>query len=78
MSQIKITVEPSETAKARDACAKIAAIEARYWGEVTDERIQLIAMGAMGASANICAAILRELTPEQHEAECKHRGSETT
>jgi hypothetical protein len=74
MSQIKITVEPSEAQRMRDACAKIAAIEAHYWGELGDERIRLMAMGAMGAAANICAAILTERTPEQHEADCKARG----
>lgn len=71
--KIKIVIEPSEDSRVRDVCAKIAAIEAHYWAETSDERIALMAMGAMGAAANICCAILRERTPEQHEADCNAR-----
>jgi hypothetical protein len=62
----------------REQCAKIAAIEAHYWEEVDDERIQLIAIGAMGAAANICVAILTARTPEQHRTECNTRGKDVT
>jgi hypothetical protein len=72
---ITISVEPSQTARERDRCAKIAAIEAHYWGEVDDERIDLIAIGAMGAASNICCAILRGHTPAQHEKACTLRDS---
>jgi hypothetical protein len=71
---ITIKVEPSEGDRLRDQCAKIAAIEAHYWGELDDERLALIAIGAMGAAANICAAILQEKTPEQHKSDCDARG----
>ncbi len=74
--KIVIKLEPSEAALLRDQCAKIAAIEAQYWGEVDDERIAPIAIGAMGAAANICVAILTERTPEQHRADCNARGKD--
>jgi hypothetical protein len=74
--KIVIKVEPSEAAQLREQCAKIAAIEAHYWGELDDERITLIGIGAMGAAANICAAILTERTPEQHKADCNSRGKD--
>lgn len=70
---ITITVEPSEAERLRDRCAKIAAIEAQYWGEVEDDRLRLMSLGAMGAASNICAAILTDRTPEQHKAECDAR-----
>jgi hypothetical protein len=72
--RIVVKLELSEAQRVRDVCAKIAAIEAHYWGELDDDRIALIAIGAMGAAANICAAILSERTPEQHKLECTNRG----
>jgi hypothetical protein len=72
--KIIIKLEPSEAEQLRDRCAKIAAIEAQYWGEVDDERLTFIATGAMGAASNICAAILTDRTPEQHKADCDARG----
>jgi hypothetical protein len=72
----KIIAVLDEVRNMRERCAKIAAIEAQYWGEVDDERIQLIAIGAMGAASNICVAILTARTPEQHKAECQNRGKD--
>ena len=37
--RIVIKVKPSEADQLRERCAKIAAIEARYWGEIEDERL---------------------------------------
>lgn len=72
--KITIKVEPSEAERLRDRFIKIAAIEAQYWGDVDDERIRLISIGAMAAAANICCAILTDRTPEQHQTECDFRG----
>jgi hypothetical protein len=72
--KITVNVEPSEAQSVREQCAKIAAIEAQYWGEVEGERMMHFSIGAMGAAANICAAILDHKTPEQHKAECDQRG----
>lgn len=74
--KITIKLEPSEADRLRDRCAKIAAIEAHYWAEVEDERLQVISVGAMGAASNICVAILTERTPEQYQAECEARGKD--
>lgn len=51
----------------REECARIAALEGEYWGRVENERIQELSIGAMGAAANICAAILMGHTAEQHK-----------
>ena len=74
-NRIKVTLEPEPEVlqKFRDECAQIAAIEAHYWGELGNDKLMLIAIGAMGAAANICGAILRGITPEQHRAECDAR-----
>lgn len=69
-----MTTTEEEVKKLRDYCVRIAAIESHYWSEVTDERLQQMAMGAMGAAANICAAILLERTPEEHQKDCEVRG----
>jgi hypothetical protein len=52
---------------------RIAAMEANYWGEVEDERLLAYALGAMGAASNICAAVMREVTPEQFQSEIEQR-----
>ena len=59
-------------------CARIAAIESRYWAGVDAKNdlgsmLDLISVGAMGAASNICAAILRGVTPEQFEKEIAAR-----
>lgn len=56
-----------------DEIARICLLECRYWGDVADEKSTQIAIGAMGAAANICTAVLREITPEQYEREIKAR-----
>lgn len=73
--KITIKVEPPEADRLRDRCAKIAAIEAQYWANIENERLLFMSIGAMGAAANICGAILDDRTPEQHQAECDSRGS---
>ena len=78
MSKIAIKLEPSEADQLRERCAKIAAIEARYWAEVEDERLTMISVGAMGAASNICCAILTDRTPEQHQADCAARGKDVS
>jgi hypothetical protein len=62
----------------REQCARLAAIEAAYWGRLEDERVQEISIGAMGAASNICAAILMGKTPEQYEREVRARDGEKT
>jgi len=52
---------------------RIAAIEASYWADLEDERMLNYALGAMGAASNICAAVMRELTPEEFRAEIEQR-----
>ena len=74
--KIVIKLESSEAEQLREQCAQVAAVEAQYWGDVDDERLALIAIGAMGAAANICVAILIGRTPEQHKADCKTRGKD--
>ena len=51
----------------------ICAIEAKYWADCQDERLQLISIGAMGAASNICAAVLRGLSPESYREEVSRR-----
>jgi len=55
------------------AAAAICMIEANYWAAVEDDRLTQISLGAMGAAANICVALLRELTPEQFAKGVKRR-----
>lgn len=48
-------------------CARIAALESQYWGFVDDERPHMadICIGAMGACANVSAAIFMGKTAAQ-------------
>jgi hypothetical protein len=61
--------------RVRADCAQIAAMESHYWAEVDDDRphIMDISMGAMGAAANICAAMLRGISPTEFEKEIQAR-----
>lgn len=51
----------------RTQCARIAALESNYWAGVEDDRphMQDICIGAMGAAANICAALFMGRTEEE-------------
>ena len=59
----------------RFECARIAALESHYWADLDDERPGLaeICIGALGASANIAAAILMGKTEEQVREEIERR-----
>lgn len=60
----------------RMQCAKIAALESNYWAGVDDERphMQDICMGAMGAAANIAAALFMGRTEEEVCTDIENRG----
>ncbi|MGH9501685.1 MAG: hypothetical protein ACRD20_02415 [Terriglobales bacterium] len=47
----------------RHECARIAALESHYWAQVENEDMQQISLGAMGAAANICTAMLLGTSP---------------
>ena len=51
----------------RQECARIAYLESQYWGSVDDDRPHMadICIGAMGAAANISAAIFMGKTSAQ-------------
>jgi len=61
--------------KQRWEMARIAAAESDYWAEVeTDDRdMQNVAMGAMGAAGNICAAIAQGKTLAEVQADIANR-----
>ena len=63
--------------RVRADCARICALESNYWAGVDDDRqhIMDISIGAMGAAANICAAMLRGVTVSQFEQEVEVRDS---
>jgi hypothetical protein len=65
----------SEEWRVREMCARIAGAECAYWAAVDSDRrdVDMMSIGAMGAAANICAAILMGRSPEQHEAEIRAR-----
>jgi hypothetical protein len=51
----------------------IAASEAKYWATVDDPKLQQIAIGAMGAAANIAAAIASQVTLDQFQQQLESR-----
>lgn len=65
---------PTKEANEREqAITMICALEAGYWAEVEDEKLREFSMGAMGAASNICAAVLRGISPEQFRKEIEQR-----
>jgi hypothetical protein len=60
----------------RADCARIAALESHYWAIVEGDEPSLmqIAIGAIGAAANICAAILTDKSPAEFQVEIEQRG----
>ncbi len=75
-------IMPEETlsqleSRIRSECAAIASSESDYWANFDSETHPLhdIAIGAMGASDNICAAILLGKTVEDHRKDIQTRKS---
>lgn len=60
----------------RMRCARIAAMESNYWAGVDSESPHMpdIAMGALGAAANIAANLFMDRTEEQVSIEIEERG----
>jgi hypothetical protein len=63
----------------RDECARIAALEAKYWAGVDDGTPEPRSwregrlLGAMAAASNICAAILAGRSSDEVEADIARR-----
>lgn len=55
-------------------CARIAAIESHYWAGVEGEKLQEISIGAIGAAANICAALFMGRNEYEFREEIQKRG----
>lgn len=71
--------EHDEEVRARQRVedAQIAAVEYRYWKELPDPQGSDLTIhghiGAMGAAANICSAIVTGVTAEDHQQACQLR-----
>ncbi len=63
-----------EARRSAAECARIAAAESQYWQAIEKEEFRDISIGAMGAAANICAAIVKGRTLRQFKVDLKSRG----
>ena len=66
------TAEKTE-ARVRNEIAKLLLAEFQYWLDSTDERAAEVSIGAMGATANVLAAVLFKTKPETFRKQIEAR-----